>query len=483
MSNQKLLLTNLPSELISIITTHIPTIQEAYELKRTCKYLHSSVNRLLVSDSLAQIYERFYVGYHEFAPIGALRPILLNIKDEFHLAPVVHLKSTPVIKEDNERLGLEAPPELNWTLAFAIAGKCDWKSVYTKIIREDSSFETYFMGLRFSVLGTSAEIVKELLGMNPGILKKNFDDCWIAVGATEENPEVYEIYHHYHYRGDVHGYLLHIAGLHENVWAKRYLESSVVRDMKNQRITRRRIASDDDEEGYPLEVYDDIEPSLTELDAPAPVYPDIKDVNRAIELDALRRYRGFLEQGNFGSDMFLSHLQWASRNGAIRVVQYLVEEKGVDFHHNQEEASTWACEFGHFELVSFFLNHGSDIRIFSRFAMKYAAQFGLFKFFTSMDRRGVDYDRNSCFLEACEHGRTGVANYLVSMYRECFTQALLDEGLMMAASGRSQEKTIRYLVSLGADKYSCGGQILECDYFMFEKEDGGSSGSELHWDL
>ncbi|KAI8804470.1 hypothetical protein BJ742DRAFT_824561 [Cladochytrium replicatum] len=449
-------LADLPNGVISSIASHIPTIQEAYELKRSCKRLYSTVNRLLVFDSLAQLYEIFYIAYdQDEEPIGALKPVLLTLKDEFHSVPIETLKSTLSITEDNERMHLECPPELNWSVALAIAGKCDWKSIITKIIYEDSSFETYFMALRFSVIGTSAEIVKELLKINPGILKRDFRDCWEELGATEDNWKVYEKYRYYFYQGDILGYLVKISELHGNYRAKKYLLSNSSRSAN----LGGRVSDSDEEVDGGSDDPDGAEEQVP-LIFPKPARREIKDIDTAIKLDSLKSYKKMLEKNSRSANELLCDLNLASKNGAIKIVRYLVEEKNLDFHHNRDDAFRWACEYSHFEIVSYFIHCGTDIRPYSHVAMKYAAQSGFFKFFTSMDRRGVDYNKCDCFLDACLNGRTAIVDFLLSSYREFFDQSLLDEGLRMAADTH-QEKTMRYLIAQGADKNSYDGLILD----------------------
>jgi len=53
-------------------------------------------------------------------------------------------------------------------------------------------------------------------------------------------------------------------------------------------------------------------------------------------------------------------LQWASKNGHLRIVHYLVD-RSADIHADDDYALRWSAFNGHLEIVRYLANHGANI--------------------------------------------------------------------------------------------------------------------------
>ena len=66
--------------------------------------------------------------------------------------------------------------------------------------------------------------------------------------------------------------------------------------------------------------------------------------------------------------------RWASENGHLEVVRYLVEQ-GANIHANNDYAIRWASENGHLEVVRYLVEKGANIHANN----DYAIQMGISK--------------------------------------------------------------------------------------------------------
>ena len=68
-------------------------------------------------------------------------------------------------------------------------------------------------------------------------------------------------------------------------------------------------------------------------------------------------------------------LIWASRNGHLDIVKYLVG-KGANIHADDDEALRLASHYGHLEVVKYLVEKGANIRARDDYALKYARRNG-----------------------------------------------------------------------------------------------------------
>lgn len=80
-------------------------------------------------------------------------------------------------------------------------------------------------------------------------------------------------------------------------------------------------------------------------------------------------YIGLLEAKSKAKSL----LNYASLNGELKMVKYLVEQ-GVKFH--EEIPLRWSAAAGHHEVVKYLLDHGADIHIGDDFPLREASRRG-----------------------------------------------------------------------------------------------------------
>ena len=68
-------------------------------------------------------------------------------------------------------------------------------------------------------------------------------------------------------------------------------------------------------------------------------------------------------------------LKWASSNGHLEVVKFLVE-KGANVHADDNYALGWASENGHLDVVKFLVEKGADVNADNNCALRWASKNG-----------------------------------------------------------------------------------------------------------
>ena len=105
---------------------------------------------------------------------------------------------------------------------------------------------------------------------------------------------------------------------------------------------------------------------------------------------------------------------WASENGHLDVVRYLVSQ-GASVSADNDYAIRWARQNGHLEVVKYLMEHGASITACDNYAIKLASENGHLEVVKWLVERDVDVTAsdNCAVRRANRNGHTKVVNYLV----------------------------------------------------------------------
>jgi len=82
-------------------------------------------------------------------------------------------------------------------------------------------------------------------------------------------------------------------------------------------------------------------------------------------------------------------VRWASENGHLEVVQFLISN-GADIHACNDYAIRWASINGHLEVVQFLISKGADIHADNDFAVRHASKNGHLEVVQFLISKGAD---------------------------------------------------------------------------------------------
>jgi len=107
-------------------------------------------------------------------------------------------------------------------------------------------------------------------------------------------------------------------------------------------------------------------------------------------------------------------LCWASKNGHLEVVKFLVE-KGANVHTNIDYPHCLASENGHLEVVKFLVEKGADIHANDDYALQLASGNGHLEVVKFLVEKGANIHVNNddVLRLASEYGRLEVVKFLV----------------------------------------------------------------------
>ena len=88
------------------------------------------------------------------------------------------------------------------------------------------------------------------------------------------------------------------------------------------------------------------------------------------------------------ADFDVRATMWASQNGHIKLVKYLVE-KGADFRYDNNYAIRWASENGHLEVVKYLVEKGADFKTDDNYSVRAAFQNGYDEIVTYLVGKGA----------------------------------------------------------------------------------------------
>ena len=110
-----------------------------------------------------------------------------------------------------------------------------------------------------------------------------------------------------------------------------------------------------------------------------------------------------------------SAIIWASENGHLKVVKYLVSQ-GADVTADDNYAVQLASENGHLEIVKYLVRHGADVTANNNYAVVWASTNGyleVVKYLVSQGANVISGD-NYAVQQASENEHKKVVEYLVS---------------------------------------------------------------------
>lgn len=89
--------------------------------------------------------------------------------------------------------------------------------------------------------------------------------------------------------------------------------------------------------------------------------------------------------------LLLLCLEVACKHGTLKTVQFLIEKKGVDYHHSYDCAFRKACQYGHLPVVEYLYSLGVDIHAEKDFAVRWASHNGHYNVVCFLINKGADY--------------------------------------------------------------------------------------------
>lgn len=110
-----------------------------------------------------------------------------------------------------------------------------------------------------------------------------------------------------------------------------------------------------------------------------------------------------------------SHAQTAAENGNEEMLRFLVEQKGVNVHADDESLLCAACEKGYLGIVDYLLEKGANPVAYNGSAFRLAAENGHLLVMKSLLRAGVDIGSEgpAALSEAASEGRIDVVRFLL----------------------------------------------------------------------
>ena len=104
-----------------------------------------------------------------------------------------------------------------------------------------------------------------------------------------------------------------------------------------------------------------------------------------------------------------------SGNGRLDLIIIAVN-KGADIHYEEDDALSWASQFGHLEVVKYLVEKGADIRAVDDVAVRFASEDGRLEVVKYLVSQGADIRAVNDFAVrlANKNGHFEVVDYLVS---------------------------------------------------------------------
>ena len=173
-------------------------------------------------------------------------------------------------------------------------------------------------------------------------------------------------------------------------------------------------------------------------------------------------------------------LIWASENGHLEVVKYLVEKRGADVITNNDGAVQWASENGHLEVVKYLINHGADARSSNNYAVRNASVNGhleVVKYLVEKCRADVRVNNDWAVRWASEDGHFEVVKYLINHGAVLSTpNPKYEKYILVCEKGeekrreRASKKIYFWWVQVCYDiKRPCGNRMMRRNYEEYHK--------------
>jgi len=106
-------------------------------------------------------------------------------------------------------------------------------------------------------------------------------------------------------------------------------------------------------------------------------------------------------------------LRWASMNGHLSVVQFLVQH----VHADNDYALCWASYYGHLPVVQFLVQHGADVHACNDYALRWASNYGHLPVVQFLVQHGADVhaENDDALRCASYNGHLAVVQFLKSL--------------------------------------------------------------------
>ena len=145
-------------------------------------------------------------------------------------------------------------------------------------------------------------------------------------------------------------------------------------------------------------------------------------------------------------------LRWASKNGHLEIVKYLVEQ-GADIHTQIDvnDALIKAILNGHLEVVRYLIEHGADIHAQNDSALRWASHNGHLEVVKHLVEHGADVhaEDDHALRLASEHGHLDIVKYLTEHGADVHAEN--DDALKEAREWGHLE-VVKYLESASKNK-------------------------------
>ena len=83
-------------------------------------------------------------------------------------------------------------------------------------------------------------------------------------------------------------------------------------------------------------------------------------------------------------------LIYASMNGQLELVKYLIKEQGANIILDENKALRTASCYGHLEIVKYLIENGADVHSFNDQALRYASGYGHLEIVKYLVEQGAD---------------------------------------------------------------------------------------------
>ena len=83
-------------------------------------------------------------------------------------------------------------------------------------------------------------------------------------------------------------------------------------------------------------------------------------------------------------------LIYASMNGQLELVKYLIKEQGANIILDENKALRTASCYGHLEIVKYLIENGADVHSFNDQALRYASGYGHLEIVKYLIENGAD---------------------------------------------------------------------------------------------
>ena len=116
-------------------------------------------------------------------------------------------------------------------------------------------------------------------------------------------------------------------------------------------------------------------------------------------------------------------LIYASMNGQLELVKYLIKEQGANIILDENKALRTAYCYGHLEIVKCLIENGADIHSFNGSALRYASGYGHLEVVKYLVEQGADIHYDDIIggeywsMYAADNGHLEIVKYMIKEYK------------------------------------------------------------------